>query len=180
MKTCLCNNGGALMAQILAVQPDEYIEPKMADGTFEPLEPRMNEFEKQAFTVAMRIEQTLIEKSEAINGGHLKSSEAGIIRSEIRILYAQRDRAMEQMFFSIHDRLSCWDKELDVSKGWKIIIPEEREHTRVIEVGVPLGDLLATLLQAGNAESGGGPKRTASGGLDKDFKVRVSGPNTMN
>lgn len=135
------------MDQIRAVRPEDFIEPQMAEGTFEPIE-KMNHFEKCAFTVMMRLDQRIKELREAIKGGHLKSNEVGPAEAEIRVLASKRDRVEERMFFSIHDRLDNWDKPLDVSKGWKVIIPEERGQIHVIEVQLKSPAALASIIEA--------------------------------
>lgn len=144
MKECIC--GGSLITQISAVKPEDFIEPKKADGTFEPIE-KMNHFERQAFTVMMQFHSRAEELIEVIGEGHLKPNEIGKARVEARVLIAKRNTVEELMFFSIRDRLDHWTGRLDVSQGWKIIIPEEEEPSKLIEMLIQPGSPLASVLQ---------------------------------
>lgn len=176
MEKCACSHG-PLMLQIKAVMPEEFIEPQKADGTFEPIEV-MNHFEKQAFTIMMRLDQRIRELVEAAKGGHLKANEIGPVRAEARVLVSKRDHVEGEMFFSIRDRLNCWDKQLDVSQGWKVIIPEERETVKVLEVVIPtvaaLSELMTTLVNISTEDEENIPPAVV-----KNFSAKVDGTGTV-
>lgn len=178
MKKYVCS--GPLMVEIRMVRPEELIEPKKADGNYEPIE-KMSHFEKQAFTVMMRLHRRITELSEAIKGGHLKAGEVGRAKAEARCLQAKRNKVEELMFFSIRDRLDRWEEHLDVSQGWKVIIPEEEAAPKLFEVFLQpdaSDTSLASILQSVIGEALVIRQARALSG-PKSLKVNMSGNGTL-
>lgn len=162
MTECFCGycNGG-IMAEILAVKPEEYIEPKKSSGTFESIGETMNDFEKKAFTVMERYKVVMKEKFNLIESEEIENKEKEIIKVEIMVLDDKRDMVRGLLYFSIQDRLNLWGvSRLGVSAGFKIIIPDEeanseRETTTIaIPIGMILQDILKGVLSSALKEKG--------------------------
>lgn len=155
MSKCVCSEGSSIMAEILAVKPDQYIEPEKGKGIFEVLDERMNDFEKAAFTVMKRYQMAIKEKVDLIESGEPKIREKSALEAEINFLRDKRAMVLHLMYFSIQDRLNRWGTPLGVSKGFKIIIPDEEENQSVksITIAIPAGVILADILKGAISEA---------------------------
>lgn len=148
MKKCLCGTPGGLMAEIVAVQVDQFIEPPKLSGIFEVFEERMNHFEKAVYTVMHRIQQQIETNVNSLASPETASDKKGAIESEIKVLADKFAMAKGLLYFSIQDRLNRWNIRLGVSQGFKIAIPEETEAVKTISIAIPVPEELAEMLKS--------------------------------
>jgi len=156
---------GSVFEQIMAVTPDQYVEPPLAKGTFEVLGYYMNDFEKKAFTIMWNLSAQVKHLRKEFTEGKIGKSNVGKVRAQIRELLDKNEAIKDLMYFYIADRLNMWGTSLGVSKGWKIIIPDEEaeKETVTIAIGVPpeLKEVLEMIEKA--IKQAGGLHKTSSG-----------------
>jgi hypothetical protein len=148
MKECFCSNvtEGSLMATVLAITPDQYIEPEKAGGIFEPLEERMNDFEKCLYTVMSQLVAQIKQMEAEIKSEEISIKQAKANSAEIKELNDKRQMLKSLMYLSIQNRLNIWNKHLGVSQGFKIIFPDESACREGIAIEVPMPNFISDLL----------------------------------
>ncbi len=131
---------GELFARVIAVNPDQYIEPDKGKGIFEVTGFLMNDFEKKLYTVFRQLVDESNQIRQRLSSNKIPSREVGKAEAELNVLKDKMNSVKGLMYFSISDRLHMWACSIGVSKGWKIIIPdeeaekEEKEEMIVVEL----------------------------------------------
>lgn len=126
---------GPLMKEVLAVMPEEFVDPQLSDGIFEVTGFRMNDFEMSIFTVFSRLTTRSQMLMKLIEAKEVSFAEIGKAKSEVEILHDKAKMLIHLMYFSIQNRLDLWACNLGVSKGGKIIHPDtEFEKEKKITV----------------------------------------------
>lgn len=115
-----------VIAEILAVTPQEYREPLIEDQiSYEFLDQLMNVRERQIYTVIIRYFEKIKEKRDIISDGNILIRDAKKIQDEILIMEEKRFMLKNLLWLSIQSRLNIWGKHLGVYPGFRIGIPEE-------------------------------------------------------
>ena len=107
------------------VNLDQYIEPDKGKGIYELTGFFMNDFEKRLYTVFHQIIDESNQMRQRLSNNEIPSNEVGTIKAELAALKDKMNSVKNLMYFSISDRLNMWACNIGVSKGWKIIIPDE-------------------------------------------------------
>lgn len=135
MKNSFCMNAGNLMTKVMQITSDQFIDPPKNSGIFEVLDERMNDFEKAVYTVMSRTQVSITELEEKRECAKLPSGKKTSLAREAKELEDQFQMLKGILYFSIQDRLNRWGCRLGVSKGFKIVIPEE--EVAIIRISVP-------------------------------------------